>query len=116
VRIEFTLTDSDGKKYAGMTELVPNFVANSTELNAIDEKAVPQSSQPKGLPEHILSLRSQGFFKEPRTPSDVHERLQTDYHCEFERVKVALLRLQKRRELRKATKNIEGHERVAYVW
>jgi hypothetical protein len=116
VRIEFTLTDSDGKKYAGMTELVSNFVADTTELNAPGEKTASRSSQPKGLPGHILSLRSHGFFKEPRNPSEVHERLQTNYHCEFERVKVALLRLQKRRELRKATKNIEGHERVAYVW
>jgi hypothetical protein len=61
-------------------------------------------------------LRSEGFFADPRTSTDVHEKLQQTYHCLPDRVQMALLRLQRRRELRKALKKVSDQEKVAYVW
>jgi hypothetical protein len=67
------------------------------------------------LPDHILSLRASGFFDSPKTSGEVHERLQSKYPCEPNRVAMALLRLQRRRELRKASKANDGRKQVAYV-
>jgi hypothetical protein len=116
VKIAFMLTDNDGNRYEGTTELSPAWPAAGQAATESAEKEAPGSLEPKGLPDHILDLRSQGFFKEPRAPSEVHNHLLRTYHCELERVKVALLRLQRRRELRKTAKELAGQERVAYVW
>ena len=92
------------------------------------EKAVfgsePKTSTPRkhegtgrgDLPTHILSLRNQGFFREPKTPGEVHTRLQSKYHCEPDRVAMALLRLRRRRKLRKGSKPVGKKKQVAYVW
>ena len=69
-----------------------------------------------GLPDHIIALRSQGFFKEPRTAREVQQKLRPVYSCEVDRVSMALLRLKKRKELRKASRVTEGKRQVAYVW
>lgn len=116
MRIEFTLTDNNGNRYEGMTELSQAPPTTDVRVTASAKVASEGLTEPKGLPDHILDLRSQGFFTQPRAPSEVHTQLSRTYHCEFERVKVALLRLQRRRELRKTAKEIAGQERVAYVW
>ena len=67
------------------------------------------------LPDHILSLRDTGFFDAPRTSVEVWDRLQSKYPCEPNRVAMALLRLQRRRKLRKASKSNEGRKQLAYV-
>lgn len=68
------------------------------------------------LTDHILRLRDAGFFKQAKTAKDVHSKLQAEYFCELNRVMMALLRLQRRKLLRKATK-IEGKKKqTAYVW
>jgi hypothetical protein len=67
------------------------------------------------LPKRILELRNGGFFSVPRTAREVQENLRSNYPCEVDRVAMALLRL-KRKELRKASKIIDGKRQVAYVW
>ncbi len=68
------------------------------------------------LTDHIIGLRDRGFFSRPKTAPEVHKELQGTYHCDLNRVAVALLRLQKRKEFRKATKAINGKIYQAYVW
>ncbi len=68
------------------------------------------------LPMRILDLREEGFFAVPRTAREVQERLSTSYPCELDRVAMALLRLIRRKELRKASKSVDGKKQVAYVW
>lgn len=59
----------------------------------------------KTLPDYIFQLREDGFFKEPRVPTEVHEKLQSiPYHCLINRVEVALVRMADRKILRLATK------------
>jgi hypothetical protein len=71
---------------------------------------------PDSLPTWILKLKSDGYFGQPRIPREVHEKLQSHYRCDLKRVGVALLRLQKGKELRKASKVVNGKKQVAYVW
>ncbi len=74
------------------------------------------ASAPKTLSEHVLALREAKFFAEPRTEKETYEGVRTSYHCERKRVGVELLRLSRRRELRKASKTVEGKKLAAYVW
>lgn len=113
MRVEFRLTDDDGKNYQGVAEL-----RRVTTVRGTDESLIHTSIGPEitGLPGHILALREGGFFREPRTPSEVHAKLLETYHCLLNRVQMALLRLHRRRELRKTTKKIDEQEQVAYVW
>jgi hypothetical protein len=67
------------------------------------------------LPKRIIELRNSGFFSVPRTAREVHESLRSTYPCEVDRVAMALLRL-KKKELRKASKVVDGKKQVAYVW
>jgi hypothetical protein len=71
---------------------------------------------PTTLPQHITRLRDAGFFAQPRTGDEVHEKLKATYACEVDRVAVALLRLAARKELRKATKTVNSRRYLAYVW
>lgn len=70
----------------------------------------------KSLSNHIIELREQGSFKKPITPEEVHKKLATIYPCDFSRVKVELIRLQKRGQLRKTSKLIGKKKYIAYVW
>lgn len=70
----------------------------------------------RGLPAHILALRGKGYFKEPKTAAEVHRKLTTNYRCEPDRVAMALLRLQRRKQLRKSSKKVGKKKQVAYVW
>lgn len=76
-------------------------------------------AEPKGkhkLTDHIIELRENGFFAQPKTADETHAKLQESYHCEPNRVAVALLRLSRRRQLRRATKVSDKKEYQAYVW
>jgi hypothetical protein len=79
-------------------------------------KSSPSKKERAGLPEHILKLRDAGFMKQPKTANEVHEKLQSSYHCDVNRVAMALLRLRKRGLLRKASKVSGKRKQVAYVW
>jgi len=111
VKLEFVLTTDGDEKYAGTADLSP-----ARGIVDLDDGFESKNRETRALPEHILELRSRGLFAEPRTPAEVHSLLQKTYRCERERVKVALLRRQRRRELRKTSKLLDGRGRVAYVW
>jgi hypothetical protein len=68
------------------------------------------------LPDHLLRQRDRGFFKEPKTAAEVHTKLKSDYHCDINRVAVALLRLHKRKQLRRTSKTVGGKKQTAFVW
>lgn len=68
------------------------------------------------LPSHIIKIRGQGYFREPRTAGEVKQKLAPTYRCETNRVAMALLRLNERKELRKASKVVGKKKQVAYVW
>jgi hypothetical protein len=76
----------------------------------------PARSHDGALPAHISKLKDQSFFKTPRTAVEVRAKLQATYHCDTNRVAMALLRLLKRKELRKTAKRVGEKNQIAYVW
>jgi hypothetical protein len=70
----------------------------------------------KSLSDHIIVLRDHGAFTKPFTAEEVHKKIWSNYPCDFNRVKVELLRLQKRGQLRKTSKLIRKKKYIAYVW
>lgn len=68
------------------------------------------------LGDHIIALRDNGFFKQPKTGQEVHAKLQSSYACEYDRVAMALLRLLKRKLLRVTSKSVGKKKLKAYVW
>jgi hypothetical protein len=74
-------------------------------------KAVKQS-----LSDYLVDLRDGGFFSQPKTAEETHAKLSGKYHCELNRVAVALPRLAERKQLRKASKTISDKKHKAYVW
>lgn len=70
----------------------------------------------KSLSDHIISLRRSDIFKQPLVPQEVHKKLEGFYRCDLSRVKVELIRLQKRGQLRKTSKSIGDKKYIAYVW
>jgi hypothetical protein len=111
VKIDFTLTDDNGRSYSGTAMLSDE----STPIPSKRARTHAKQTSAK-LPDHILGLRDAGFFKEARSGVEVHAALQEKYPCQTDRVHVALLRLQRRRTLRKTKKSTDGKEQVAYVW
>ena len=79
-------------------------------------KHVRKHSAGVTLPDCIVEVRDAGFFKEPRIAREVHEKLYATYPCEIDRVAMALLRLNERKKLRKASKLVDKKKQVAYVW
>jgi hypothetical protein len=79
-------------------------------------KSQQKTSRRNSLAQHILSLRDSGFFAQPRTAKEVHKKLLPSYHCELDRVVMALYRVALRKQLRKASKSINGRPYQAYVW
>lgn len=68
------------------------------------------------LPDQIMELRERAFFKEPRTARETHEELHRIYPCEANRVVMALIRLNERKQLRRTSKVVGKRKVVAYVW
>ena len=112
MRIDFVLTDENGKTYSGAATLV----AGPQAAPAKATPAPPVLKEQTSLPEHIIGLREAGFFNHARTGQEVHAALQEKYACQADRVQMALLRLQRKKSLRKTKKSTEGREQVAYVW
>lgn len=81
-----------------------------------DQKRNAKLSPAATLPAHILRLREGSFFKQAKTANEVHRKLQATYHCNPDRVAMALLRLQRRKQLRKASKMVDKKKQLAYVW
>lgn len=79
-------------------------------------KVLAKVGPPESLPDHILELRGDKFFAQPKTYNEVHAKLQPSYPCDVDRVKVACIRLQKRKHLRKTSKLVGKKSQVAYVW
>jgi len=91
------------------------------ELGESKQKKVPKSfvapsATASTLPDHIVQLREEGFFKEPRVAREVHEELKGRYSCELNRVVMALRRLMERKMLRRASKRVGDRIQKAYVW
>lgn len=86
--------------------------------HAAAKKSAKRPTRPRdsALPAHISKLKDQGFFKSPKTAVEVRGKLQPTYHCDLDRVSMALLRLHKRRLLRKTTKLVGKRKQIAYVW
>ncbi|MBU0478267.1 hypothetical protein KKC91_06840 [bacterium] len=70
----------------------------------------------QSLSDHIIELRDIGFFSQPKIAGETHTKLTKKYHCELNRVAVALVRLAGRKQLRKASKIVSGKKHKAYVW
>jgi hypothetical protein len=89
-----------------------------SKIESLFSKPKPATTKEKtsSLANHLLGLRNHGFFSHPKTSEETHTELQEKYHCEENRVAVALLRLANRRLLRKASKMINGKKYQAYVW
>jgi hypothetical protein len=79
-------------------------------------KRAPQNKEKNSLPDHIIESRDIGFFSQPKTAEEVHQKLKGKYHADENRISMALLRLGNRRELRKTSKIIGGKKYKAYVW
>ncbi len=90
--------------------------------SAPDKPASPRQAKSvdrarkKTLSDHILELRDKAVFSEPQTAREVHEKLQASYPCMLNRVEVELLRVVARKQLRKASKIVNGKEQAAYAW
>lgn len=84
----------------------PRGKANKPELN--DKKS--------SLSDHITELRDSGFFSQPKTAEETHVKLTKKYPCELNRVAVALVRIGRRKQLRKASKILDKKKYQAYVW
>lgn len=118
MRIDFTLIDDEGLAYEGSAELkrlVRTVPEGGAGPRARMDRSLP-SHIAKSLPDRIAELRDGGFFREPRTATEVHEELRKTYHCQLDRVQMALLRLQRKKDLRKTLKIVAGRSQVAYVW
>jgi hypothetical protein len=106
--------DSINQIIARLDRLEKAVFGSGSKAKAGEKKL--KGSPPEGLPKHILALRNQGFFGEPKTAGEVHGKLQPKYRCEPDRVAMALLRLQRRKKLRKSSKVVGQKKQVAYVW
>lgn len=103
------------KKLADEILASPSVNQKGSKLPTLTHSRPGTISASATLPEHILQLREAGFFRTPRTSQEVHTKLSKTYSCLLNRVTMALKRLQRRKELRKAEKNVEGEKQIAYV-
>jgi len=101
-----------------LMDLVKDHEQRISRLESLlDEgKPVKAKSGNQKLPDHILDLRTKGFFSQPKTAGETHQKLKGTYHCEHDRVAMALLRLADRKQLRKASKVAGKKKYQAYVW
>lgn len=70
----------------------------------------------QSLSDHIIELRDDGFFSQPKIAKEVHTKLTGKYNCELNRVEVALKKIADRKELRRTSKIISDKKYKAYVW
>ena len=96
-------------------ECLDAVASGAVRSSTIKKRSAATSSSQNALPDHILRLGDQGFFKKSKTAREVHAKLGATYECEVDRVAMALLRLRKRNQLRKTSKIVDGRKQVAYV-
>ena len=90
----------------------------SLESKFLEKKVLtqPDNDLKKSLGDRIIVLRDEKFFSTPQAGMETHERMLESYHCELNRVEVALVRLADKKQLRKTSKVIDGKKYKAYVW
>jgi len=108
------MTDDEIKRLIGEHE--KRIAALELKLTGQSPSKLKKDLQKKSLPDHILDLRQEGYFSIPRTGQETHQKLCERYHCERNRVDVALLRFAEKRQIRKASKAGDKRKQVAYVW
>lgn len=86
------------------------------EALLLNPKTITPSKDKRKLSDYIVELRNKNFFLQPKIAEEVHKKLQETYSCELNRVAVALLRLSKRKQLRRASKIVDKKTYQAYVW
>jgi len=118
MKVNITILDDEGKTFVGSAELRPRSgpASKLAESRKRRKSEAQETDSRPGLPGQILSLRDKGCFAEPKVALEVQAELQPTYHCELNRVRMALLRLQRGKELRKTSRTVDGRAQVAYVW
>ena len=106
------------KNSAEINRALQNHERRISALESMTSKHKPSPGKnvKKGLPDHIIALRDKGYFSQPKTAVDAHKKLQGFYSCKVDRVAMALLRLAKKRQFRKALKIVSGRKQKAYAW
>ena len=89
---------------------------SSLEIGRHKGKEQQRKKGKASLSDHIITLREEAFFLQPRTCEETHGKLKSKYFCKPDRVVMALLRLANKKELRKVAKSIDGKTYKAYVW
>ncbi len=89
MRVRIELTDDKGRTFVG--EAVLAEVRDKSKALTRSQTAKP--SRPLPLTQRILILRSEGFFKVPKTSVEVHTKIVRTYPCDLNRVTIALRRL-----------------------
>lgn len=70
-----------------------------------------------GLPGEIIELRDEDFFKNPRTAEEVQQAVKDKgFHHVIDPVKMALLRLVRRKELRRFKEERDKEKTFVYVY
>lgn len=104
----------------GIEQLLRDHEKRITRLESLCGKkktsAKKNNDVQMNLTDHILAARNGMYFSKPKTAEEIHKNLQGTYHCDLNRVAVALLRLADRRMLRRTTKAVNGKKYQAYVW
>jgi hypothetical protein len=112
MKLRVEISDENGRIYRGEALLV-----ETSRTKRQDKKPTDGDSEDDGsLPSRIAALRDRGFFSSPKTSTEVHQEIKKKYYCEPGRVAVALTRLNKRKELRKGSRLVDGRTVVAYAW
>lgn len=108
------------EKLDEVIKILKNHEKRILELEKFSKKFMTETKTKKHLKKSlsnwILELRDNRFFSQPKIAEEVQKKLYPNYHCDLSRVKVALFRLSKRKELRRTSKVINGKKRVAYTW
>src|SRR2546428_13190810 len=103
MKVKVELTDDNGRTYAGELEL-EEIGQRARRKNAKETNTKNSSS----LPQRIIHLREKGYFASPRVYNEVHTEIQKEYPCDPNRVRAALIRLQRNNHLRRTSKNYGG--------
>jgi len=111
MKVKIEVTDENGRTYAGELELEQ--ILQGRRREHAKETNTKNSSS---LPQRIIRLREKGYFASPRVYNEVHAEIQKEYPCDPARVRVALIRLQRNKQLRKTSKNYGGKDLTAYAW
>jgi len=111
MKVKIEVTDENGRTYAGELELEQ--IGQRGRRKHVEETNTKNSSS---LPQRIIRLREKGYFASPRVYNEVHTEIQKEYPCDPDRVRVALIRLQRNKQLRKTSKNYGGKDLTAYAW